>query len=164
VNKPDSIRDASHDHSQCIHTALADADRICHKAGARLTVLRRQVLELIWQSHAPLGAYALMEMLEQNSERKRVAPPTVYRALDFLLEQGLVHKVHSLNAYVGCTHPKRIHTDALFICLTCGVTEEVPSNTIQQAINLSASQQHFTVANKVLEITGYCSDCRTRAK
>lgn len=101
-----------------------------------------------------------MDLLEQNSERKRVAPPTVYRALDFLLEQGLIHKVHSLNAFVGCSHPKREHSDALFICLNCGFTEEVPSNSIQQAINLSASQNRFTVKEKVLEICGLCSKCK----
>lgn len=139
---------------------MQQAESVCSGRGARLTKLRRQVLELIWQSHTPLGAYALMDMLEQSSDRKRVAPPTVYRALDFLLDHGLIHKVHSLNAFLGCSHPKREHKDALFICLSCGFTEEVQSKPIQQAINLSASQNRFTVKQQVLEICGLCSHCR----
>jgi len=160
MNNPDSLREGRHDHTACIAKALKQADALCTRSGVRLTALRKQVLELIWQSHKPLGAYALMEMLEEASDRKRVAPPTVYRALDFLMEQGIIHKVHSLNAFIGCTNPKREHSDALFICLTCGFTEEVPSRSIQQAINLSASQQRFEVKSKVLEITGYCSECK----
>ncbi len=160
MRSSNETHNSSHDHSACIHSAMQQAEQICQKAGVRLTALRRQVLELIWQSHSPLGAYALMEMLEQTSERKRVAPPTVYRALDFLLEQQLIHKVHSLNAYIGCTHPTQNHSDTLFICLHCGFTEEVSSRSIQQAINLSASQQRFSVKQKVLEITGYCSKCK----
>jgi len=155
-----SPRNHKHDHQACITSALQQAEAICTRSGSRLTKLRRQVLELIWQAHTPLGAYALMDMLEQHSERKRVAPPTVYRALDFLIEHGLIHKVHSLNAYIGCSHPRDDHNDALFICLNCGFTEEVPSRSIQQAINLSASQNRFTVQEKVLEICGLCSACR----
>lgn len=153
-----------HDHTACITAAMHQAELVCQRAGVRLTQLRRQVLELIWQAHTPLGAYALMEMLEKSSDRKRVAPPTVYRALDFLIEQGLIHKVHSLNAYIGCSHPRREHNDALFICIKCGFTEEVPSNSIQQAINLSASQNRFTVKEKILEIVGHCSSCRESAR
>ncbi|SMF15092.1 Fur family transcriptional regulator, zinc uptake regulator [Alteromonadaceae bacterium Bs31] len=160
MNTSEKISDSAHNHADCINAALRQAESLCQSKGVRLTKLRRQVFELIWQSHNPLGAYALMDLLEQNSERKRVAPPTVYRALDFLLEQGLIHKVHSLNAFVGCSHPKREHSDALFICLNCGFTEEVPSNSIQQAINLSASQNRFTVKEKVLEICGLCSKCK----
>ena len=160
MNNPSTQRDSGHDHGMCIDIAMQQADSLCKRAGVRLTDLRKQVLELIWQSHKPLGAYTLMEMLAQSSGRKRVAPPTVYRALDFLLEQGLIHKVHSLNAFVGCSNPKRGHSDALFICLSCGFTEEVPSSSIQQAINLSASQQRFAVKAKVLEITGYCANCK----
>lgn len=160
MNKYWLTHDLDHDHNACIESALQQAHQICNRSGVRLTPLRKQVLELVWQSHRPLGAYALMEMLEASSDRSRVAPPTVYRALDFLLEQGLIHKVHSLNAYVGCSHPKTDHSDALFICLGCGFTEEVPSQSIQQAINLSASQKRFTVKDKILEIVGYCAHCR----
>lgn len=149
-----------HDHSKCVHKALEQAKVLCEKQGARLTRLRRQILELVWQSHKPLGAYTLMDMLADNSDRKRVAPPTVYRSLDFLLEQGLIHKVHSLNAYMGCSHPTQKDSEALFICGTCGHTEEIRSNSIQQAINLAASQHRFTVNQQILEVVGLCNQCK----
>ena len=153
-----------HDHAVCVNTALKQATTVCAKEGVRLTSLRRQILELIWQNHKPLGAYTLMDMLEQSSNRKKVAPPTVYRTLDFLLAQGLIHKVHSLNAFIGCTTPMQKHNDALFICVDCGYTEEVRSDTIQQAINLSASQQKFSVSEQILEVVGKCARCRTATK
>ncbi|MFT5083757.1 MAG: Fur family zinc uptake transcriptional regulator [Lentisphaeria bacterium] len=153
-----------HDHSVCINTALKNAQQICAIRGAKLTELRRQILTLVWQSHRPLGAYVLMDMLEQHSSRKRVAPPTVYRSLDFLMKHGLIYKVHSLNAYVGCSDPSRKRFNALFICTECGDAREVPSSTIQQAINLSASQHKFSVKEQRLEIVGLCHRCKlTRA-
>ena len=150
----------AHDHVSCIKTALDRAENICKKKDVRLTRLRKKILELIWQNHAPLGAYELMDMLQAASDRDRVAPPTVYRCLDFLLEQGLIHKVHSLNAYIGCNSPLQRHNDALFICAECGYTDEVHSSTIQQAINLSASQNRFSVQTQVLEVLGLCERCR----
>lgn len=152
---------SGHDHSKCIKKAIAGAIDICDKQGFRLTRLRKQVLELIWQSHKPLGAYILMDMLQSSSDRTRVAPPTVYRALDFLLEAGLIHKVHSLNAYVGRQNPNQnSNTEALFICGECNHTEEVLSQSIQQAINLSASQHRFNVNAQIVEITGLCNRCK----
>lgn len=81
-----------HDHSHCVHTALSEADTLCTQKGLRLTALRRRVLELVWQSHKPLGAYDILGVLSEQDGR-RAAPPTVYRALDFLLENGLVHRI-----------------------------------------------------------------------
>lgn len=156
----DKYKNNDHNHDACISTALKQAHSVCDKEGVRLTNLRKQILELIWQNHKPLGAYTLMEMLEKSSDRKRVAPPTVYRTLDFLMEQGLIHKVHSLNAFIGCANPIQKHNDALFICRDCGHTEEVRSDTIQQAINLSASQQKFVVNDQIIEIVGRCTRCR----
>ena len=96
-----------HDHRVCVKDALEQATAICAKRGARLTPIRRRVLELIWASHKPSGAYDILEALSQESRGKRIAPPTVYRALDFLLEQGLIHRLESLNAFIGCPHPMR---------------------------------------------------------
>lgn len=158
MNKPKL--NASHDHKACIKTALDRAENLCNKKGTRLTRLRKKILELIWQNHAPLGAYELMDMLEAVSDRERVAPPTVYRSLDFLLENGLIHKVHSKNAFIGCSNPNQVHSDALFICAECGYTDEVRSATIQQAINLSASQNRFSVQTQILEVLGLCERCR----
>lgn len=151
-----------HNHQVCIDQALKRAKQVCLQHGVRLTVLREQILRLIWQNHKPLGAYLLMNLLEENSDREHVAPPTVYRTLDFLIEHGLIHKVHSLNAYVGCSSPNQDRCNALFICSVCGETEEVPNNSIQQAINLSASQHKFTVENQMLEIMGKCQPCKQK--
>jgi Fur family zinc uptake transcriptional regulator len=98
------IASRPHDHSHCVHSALSEADTLCAQKGLRLTALRRRVLELVWQSHKPLGAYDILAVLSEQDGR-RAAPPTVYRALDFLLENGLVHRISSLNAFVGCVHP-----------------------------------------------------------
>src|SRR3546814_13298582 len=92
-----------HDHSHCVHTALSEADAICARQGLRLTALRKRVLELVWQSHRPLGAYDILAVLSEQDGR-RAAPPTVYRALAFLLENGLVHRIASLNAFIGYHH------------------------------------------------------------
>src|SRR3546814_13619005 len=94
-----------HDHDHCVSHALAEADSLCARQGVRLTALRKRVLELVWQSHKPLGAYDILAQLTEQDGR-RAAPPTVYRALDFLLENGLVHRIASLNAFIGCNHPE----------------------------------------------------------
>src|SRR5690606_10698879 len=89
-----------HDHEQCVSDALAAAEQVCERSGARLTPVRRGVLGLVWQSHRPMGAYDLLDTLAREDDR-RPAPPTVYRALDFLQEHGLVHRIASLNAFIG---------------------------------------------------------------
>ena len=95
---------------------------MCAPAWQRLTELREQVLELVWRSHAPIGAY---QILDQLAERGRVAPPTVYRALEFLSREGLIHRIDSLNAYVGCPSPARPHQAYFFICRACGDAAEI---------------------------------------
>ena len=118
----DSFPDSGHDHRACVQGALRDAETLCARRGVRLTPARRRVLELIWQSHRPSGAYDLLERLAADGHRP--SPPTVYRALDFLLRQGLVHRVSSRNAFVGCNHPGDDHMAQLFICDRCDVAFE----------------------------------------
>lgn len=147
-----------HDHSQCIDSALATARQLCSDSGARLTQLREQVLKIVWQSHQPLGAYAVMEVLSQQSTR-RIAPPTVYRALDFLLEQGLVHRVNLLNAYIGCSHPGVPHQHNFLICQQCDVAVEFEAPQMDQAISDSAREQGFQISGQSVEVLGLCSNC-----
>ncbi|WP_277345536.1 Fur family transcriptional regulator [Pseudomaricurvus alkylphenolicus] len=137
---------------------METAQRICSDNGVRLTQLREQVLRLIWQSHRPLGAYALMEMLAEQSTR-RVAPPTVYRALEFLLEQGLIHRINTLNAFVGCTHPQGDHDNNFMICEECGVAIEFCTEKIQHDIKDSAAQFNFTIKAQSIELVGLCQAC-----
>ncbi|MCK5914330.1 MAG: transcriptional repressor, partial [Desulfuromusa sp.] len=100
MNPPKNLQFISedHDHLSCIAAAMANAEQLCQHRGKRFTAIRRRVFELVWQQHKPIGAYEVLEKLQQDG---RAAPPTVYRALDFLLELGLVHRIASLNAFVG---------------------------------------------------------------
>lgn len=148
-----------HDHDHCIHDALSDARELCASRGVRLTDLRLQVLELIWQSHKPLGAYSLMEMLAKASTR-RVAPPTVYRALDFLLEQGLIHRINALNAFIGCPSPRHQHQSYFLICHECNNALELDNPSLSSAIEDSAKAVGFAVQNQFLEVMGLCGQCQ----
>src|SRR3546814_20983043 len=113
-----SIRLASDLHDSCMTAALHRAAAHCAVSGAKLTLTLRRVLELIWQSHRPAGAYDLLA--QRGGEGQKVAPPTVYRALDFLVEQGIVHRVESLHAFIGCSEPGHAVQQDIFICTTCG--------------------------------------------
>ena len=148
-----------HDHSHCVHNALTEADAICERAGLRLTALRRRVLELVWQSHKPLGAYDILGVLTEQDGR-RAAPPTVYRALDFLLENGLVHRIASLNAFVGCNHPAHAHQGQFLICRTCNAAIELSTDSISEAIVAGAATVGFTVESQTVEVVGVCSGCQ----
>ncbi|MFT7560257.1 MAG: Fur family zinc uptake transcriptional regulator [Flavobacteriales bacterium] len=150
----------NHDHQQCIEQALKKASELCSLRGLRLTELRTQILQIIWQTHQPIGAYAIMDKLAVASYRERVAPPTVYRSLEFLVKHALVHRVHSLNAYIGRKNPSSQSCEALLLCSDCGHAEEVPNRAIEQAINLCANEHRFNVQEQVLEILGLCRHCK----
>lgn len=151
---------AGHDHAHCVSAALASAERVCTASGEKLTALRRRVLELVWDSHRPVGAYALLDRL--RGDGRSAAPPTVYRALEFLVDQGLVHRVESLNAYVGCAHPGERHATQFLICKDCGTAVELDDGAVVEAIDRGAARIGFTVAARTVEATGTCADCRGR--
>lgn len=151
-----------HDHDHCISDALAAARQLCLGRGVRLTDLRLQVLELIWQNHKPLGAYTLMEMLAKANTR-RVAPPTVYRALDFLLEQGLIHRINVLNAFIGCPSPGTKHQSHFLICHACGIAIELDQPALSQQIISVAEDAGFVVESQSLEVSGLCANCASSA-
>lgn len=150
-----------HNHKVCIDDALASAHTICHNKGLRLTPLRKQVLTYVWRSHKPLGAYAIMELLAADTEKqRRIAPPTVYRALDFLQEGGLVHRIASLNAYIGCCSPSQTHQSHFLICRACDSTVELATPVISAAIQEAAQQAGFKAENECVEIIGLCPNCQ----
>ncbi|RDE18890.1 transcriptional repressor [Motiliproteus coralliicola] len=153
-----SAFEKNHDHGRCIHNAMERALRLCKQNGARLTPVRQRVLELIWQSHRPLGAYQLLEQL--SKEGFNSAPPTVYRALEFLLEQGLAHRITSLNAFIGCSHPGCRHQGYFLICRSCGSAEELPSESLAESLRQQVSQRGFLVESETVELSGLCPDCR----
>lgn len=147
-----------HDHQSCRVDATARASALCKERGARLTPLRRSVLEFVWDGHKPIGAYEILERL--RGERGAVAPPTVYRALEFLLAHGLVHRIESLNAYVGCPHPDGDHGGQFLICSGCGAAAELNDAAIDGAIQTSAEDLGFTVGRRTIEVEGLCADCQ----
>ena len=111
------------------------------------------------QSHKPLGAYDILAVLSEQDGR-RAAPPTVYRALDFLLENGLVHRIASLNAFMGCSHPEHAHQGQFLICRNCHAAIELEQKSISDAIIHSARDVGFTVETQTVEVVGLCSGCR----
>ncbi len=151
-----------HNHDACIDEALARADQICVKRGVKLTPLRRQVLEEIWQSHEAVKAYDLIRQL--SSADHTVKPPTVYRALDFLLEQGLIHRIESLNGFVGCDRPHKRHQSQLFICRACGQVSECGDDSVSRALDREAERQGFLVEERIVEVRGLCARCQTQDK
>jgi len=155
-----SFSDGGHNHRICAKTALVSAADICVARGARLTPLRRRVLELIWRNHAPVGAYDLLRALAET--QPGAAPPTVYRALDFLLAHGLVHRIESLNAFVGCAHPRHAHGGQFLICGDCGAAAEVHDPRVDAAIGRRAAELGFTVSHKTVEVQGLCGPCQNR--
>lgn len=151
-----------HDHSHCVSHALTEAETICERQGLRLTALRKRVLELVWHSHKPLGAYDILGVLSE-ADGRRAAPPTVYRALDFLLEHGLVHRIASLNAFIGCNHPQHAHQGQFLICRNCHAAIELQQPAISQAIITEAAGVGFAVEGQMVEVVGLCAGCREAA-
>lgn len=149
-----------HDHSSCVAQAVAAAEEECRRRGARLTDVRRRVLELVWSNHQPVGAYVVLEALAR--EGFCAAPPTVYRALDFLLAHGLVHRIERLNAFVGCSHPGTPHAGQFLLCTNCGAAAELDDPAIDAALAAAAARMGFSAARQTVEIEGLCPACRAR--
>jgi Fur family zinc uptake transcriptional regulator len=170
--------EAKHDHAHhhsghegCAHAAhqseraaaaLAKAEAACQAEGARLTPIRRQVLEALYATHKPLGAYDLLEQIGQEGGKgRRLAPVAVYRALDFLMEQGLAHRLASHNAYVACPHGHGpADLVAFLICEDCGGVDELSSKPLSDALAGLLAREGFQPQRQVLEISGRCAHCR----
>ena len=150
--------DLVHDHDKSIEEALALAVKLCRERGARFTAHRKRVLELIWSSHEPAGAYDILNKMN-SEEGSRVAPMTVYRALDFLMANGLGHRISSRNAYVGCIHPEAQHSGQFLICRECGRISEIQEEAISDALRVGAERAGFDAISPVIEIEGRCRDC-----
>ncbi len=150
----------AHDHQKCIKAALTKAKGLCHARSSRLTPIREAILRLIWQSHKPLGAYSIVDQLP-GVTGKRILAPTVYRSIEFLLQMGLIHRLSSLNAYIGCPFPDSSHSDIFLICEHCGCAAEFSSHSIQSTIDQTADRVHFQINSQQVEILGLCCNCQT---
>lgn len=152
-----SFPQPDHDHGSCVGEALSRAESVCHIRRARLTPLRRRVLELVWTSHEAVGAYALLAQM--GDQERRPAPITVYRALDFLQAHGLIHRVESLNAYVGCSAPGETHVGQFLICRGCRTVAEIQDLPLQRAIETLGRAHGFVIESPRVELEGLCHHC-----
>ena len=148
-----------HDHDRCASEAIAHAETICGARRERLTPIRRQVLEALLASHHPLGAYELIDRLAQRGGRP--APITIYRALDFLREQGLVHRIESRNSFIACVHNHDSTDPVVFlICEKCGAVGEAASAAVADTIKSASRAAGFVPRTPVIEISGICAHCK----
>ena len=148
-----------HDHDRCTADALAHAEALCAQRAQRLTPLRRQVLEVLLGSHKPLGAYEIIDHAAQTGARP--APITIYRALDFLRDNGLVHRIESRNAFIACVNNHATGDLVVFlICERCGEVGEAQSATIAGELKSAARAAGFTPKAPVIEVSGICANCR----
>lgn len=155
------------DFSRRTEMLLNRAEAVCQHRGATLTELRRQVLGMILDAAAPTGAYELLDRLRQT--RRGAAPPTVYRTLDFLLEQGLIHRLERLAAFVGCVAgctadpdgESHAHAAQFLICRNCGRVAEMQDDDVAAVLARVAKEAGFTISNATVEAEGLCSTCRS---
>ncbi|MGH1431106.1 MAG: Fur family transcriptional regulator [Neptuniibacter sp.] len=150
-----------HNHSHCIEHAMEDARAMCKARGLRFTPIRELVLKTIWQSHKPLGAYELLPTLAASGFNS--APPTVYRALEFLQEQGLVHRIALLNSFIGCPHPEKNHQGCFLICRECNNAVEIETQQIEGALENQAKKYNFIPEQQSIEVLGLCPNCQKEA-
>ncbi len=160
--KQENIVTKIHDHEECVENAIAEAERLCTERGTRFTDLRKRVLQMIWQGHKAVKAYDLLDQLA--NEGGSAKPPTVYRALDFLMEEGLVHKIESLNAFIGCPHPSDNHISQFLICDKCETVKELTSKELDNSVLGMAREAGFSIHKQTLELRGLCADCQDGAQ
>lgn len=152
---------APHDHSLCTRRALQAAVDQVGETGARLTPVRRRTLEILLESHRAMGAYEVLERLAAEGFGKQ--PPVAYRALEFLVDQGLAHRVQRLNAFAACLSPGRDHAPAFLICRACNRVAESDAPQVRAALSDTAAAQGFSVERTTIEALGLCSACEGAA-
>lgn len=149
----------THNHDHCIESALAHAEKRCRERGARFTPIRRKVLQLIWESHQAAKAYDLLDRIKPFD--RGATPMTIYRALQFLQDQGFIHRVETLNAFVGCSHMEHQHQHEimLLICESCQQIEERPAPNMIEMMHEEIANSSFHAKRSTIEIYGTCHSC-----
>jgi Fur family zinc uptake transcriptional regulator len=147
-----------HDHRRCQRQLLSAATQLCAQRKLKLTSRRRQVLEILLASHQPMGAYDILAELNRAPDSERVAPPIVYRALDFLLAEGLIHRIESRNAFISCIHPGHRRGAQFLICRGCDRVAEIEAD--DRDLLAEADSLGFAVDYSVVEINGICAECQ----
>ena len=152
---------AHHDHGTCVSDGLEAAEARCLAESLRFTPVRRKVLEILLQEHRALGAYAILDKLREDGFGSQ--PPVAYRALDFLVANGLAHKIERLNAFIACVHPSHAHTPAFMICRLCDAVAETQSSPARGALGDAARATGFRIERTVVEAEGVCPSCVDKA-
>lgn len=142
---------------QVLNKLIFRAETLCRRRGVRFTDQRRKVFEIVCTSKKPIGAYEILDAM--RGVLPGAAPPTVYRALDFLLDQGLVHKLESLHAFVGCVHPEHPHFSQFLICSECGNIDELEDDRIARSLCDAAISTGFRAKRRIVEVIGICGRC-----
>lgn len=142
-----------------ISSILVQAELLCQQRAVRLTRQRAEILRLVATQKRAVSAYELLDLLRINEPQAK--PPTVYRALNFWLEQGVIHKIESINSYIVCHHIEHTrHTSALFVCDQCGQVEEHHTTEIENILQSLANNSHFSLKHSVIETHGICCNCQ----
>ncbi len=148
---------AHHDHAHCAGDVLARAEALAAERGVRLTPVRRRVLEILLEAHRALGAYDVLQRLAAEGFGNQ--PPVAYRALDFLVENGLAHRIRRLNAFTACMHPGEAHAPAFLICRACDAVAEAPAAPVRAALDRAAGELGFVIERSNIEALGLCPSC-----
>jgi len=146
-----------HNHQLCMTGTLQSAEKICIDQGVRLTAIRRRILELVCSSHKAIGAYELLDLFHEEDAKAK--PVTIYRALDFLMDVGLVHKIESLNAFIGCMQAETNHQSVILICDNCKNAYELDAAPVYQSVFEMGEKVQFTPTSLTIELHGLCSSC-----
>lgn len=146
-----------HAHCHDADAFVRDVARVCDERGLRLTPIRLRVLELVAEATIPVKAYDLLDRLKDGPGV--AAPPTVYRALDFLLEHDFIHKLESINSFVGCHHPGEAHQVPFLICDHCSSAIEICDEQVAELLTTQAHERGFKPASQTLEVHGICAAC-----
>jgi Fur family transcriptional regulator, zinc uptake regulator len=149
---------ARHDHAHCTSDVLARAEALAQAQGARMTPVRRRVLEILLEQHKALGAYDVLQRLAAEGFGNQ--PPVAYRALEFLVDQGLAHRIRRLNAFAACMHPGEAHAPAFLICKSCDAVAEAPAAPVRAALDSAAAALGFTIERSNIEALGLCPACQ----
>ncbi len=152
----DPLGFATHDHTQCVHSALAAAQTVCFERGVQMTPVRKRTFEILLEEHTAMGAYDVLARLDAEGLGSK--PPVAYRALGFLVEQGFAHRVERLNAFIACAHPGKAHSPAFMICRTCGTVAEAQAGA--GTLGASAAQTGFQIEQTLIEAEGLCPACQ----
>ena len=141
-----------------LNASISRVDEICRSNNLGFTNIRKQVFEIIIKNNKPIKAYQILDEI-RNITNKPSHPPTVYRAIDFLIENGFVHKLNSINSFVGCFHPKTHEECYFLICKKCNIYQECCDDNLKDRISRTAIHNNFIISNTTLEIEGHCLDC-----